>query len=658
MRAFALVTARELRAYAPAWMAALATALLPWLAPLLPAVGHQPASEVRVATAAALAALLGLAFATFAGAGLLARDLAEGRMGFFLALPLPAWAVWGGRVLAAVLLVYGSVALVVVPPALAAGDFNLRALTLAGWPGALAFAPLASLGTALLVLTPFMLILLAHQLALALRSRSPWLLADFGGLVLASGIFGAALGRLFVSAAVLEFGIAVAGGFALGLLALVLGGGFGLARGGVLLARVHRAQAVAAGAGLLAASLAVAGFARWVVAVDAGDLTRVWQVAPAPTGPWVTVVGSLRHRPSYTPWMLIDTAGGTSLRLSPGLPGVTTIDLPPPVAFAADGGAVWLRPRGHVAASPSELMRVELGSRPRLVATGIEVASPWGVAVLPAGDRIVVAEPSRLSVWDESGRRLLAAGELPRARAQWQELRMVGPDSARLVRLIYSDNGTRLQAWDLEARARRLHPLVDQQLVAPESMPALALSADGSRLLLVSGRGGRGGVSLLDPVTGSSLAQLALPAKRVFVSAAFLPGGGVAVATGHEGRLTLRLFDRQGALLRELPMGSGRFAWLGSPWRATELPFAASMRAPSLLGREWQGELRLLDLASGRVRIPGGRLVPLGGATPWQPGDDRVHVGAPASRLFSEPDGSLVRLDDQGRTHRLLPRPG
>src|SRR4029079_16726937 len=81
-RALALVTARELRAYAPAWVAALVAAFLPWLAPLMPGLGHQPAADVRLGTAVTIAVLLALAFALFAGAGLLARDLGEGRISF------------------------------------------------------------------------------------------------------------------------------------------------------------------------------------------------------------------------------------------------------------------------------------------------------------------------------------------------------------------------------------------------------------------------------------------------------------------------------------------------------------------------------------------------------------------------------------------------
>jgi hypothetical protein len=143
------------------------------------------------------------------------------------------------------------------------------------------------------------------------------------------------------------------------------------------------------------------------------------------------------------------------------------------------------------------------------------------------------------------------------------------------------------------------------------------------------------------------LRQRHLPARRA-------GGGGDRAARADRPAL----YDREGTPLRELPLGTGRWAWLGSPWSATELPFTASLRAPSGIGRAWQGELRLVDLATGRIRALGGRLAPLGGASPWQPGDDRVRAGAPASRLFRDSGGALVRLDGRGRAERLLPGEG
>ncbi|HEV8238455.1 MAG TPA: hypothetical protein VGS57_03725 [Thermoanaerobaculia bacterium] len=654
MRALALVTQRELRAYAPAWVAALVAAVLPWLAPLLPLPGHQPAADVRLGTAVAMAGLLGLTFALFAGAGLLARDLGEGRMGFFLGLPLRAGTIWAGRVLAAALLVFGTMTAIVMPAALAAGELRLRREAVSGFLSLPLGGPLFSLA-ALVVLPPVFLMLIAHLMATALRSRSPWLLADLGGLTVTAVLIARALGRLVRACAPAELAIGSAIAAALALLVLLPSGGFGLARGGVLLARVHRAQAGLVAAGLVAAALAAMGFTKWALAVEAGDLTAVEQVEAAPGGSWLAVRGPLRHRPSYAPWMLVDTASGESLPLSSALPEGRGIGLPAPVVFSNDGSrAVWLRPQGAPLASPNEAVLVDLGARPRVGEPGVEIATAWNTAILATADRVAIAEPRRLAVWADEGRRLLAAAELPRTRVDWQQLRGLPGGAVRLARLsAMADDALQLQVWDFDVAARRLAARCDRRIDSVDSGTTAAFSADGARVLVVHGWGGSKGVELVDAATGASLATLAPAADKARVSAAFLPTGRVAVASFHDSALTLRLFDRAGAPLREMSLGKGRWAWLGSPWSTDLLPFTASVRD----GKDWKGELRVVDLGSGSVRTLGARVAPLGGAGPWWPADDRVVPGALASHLFRSADNAIVRIAEDGRQTRVLPRP-
>ncbi|HXT51539.1 MAG TPA: hypothetical protein VN811_10885, partial [Thermoanaerobaculia bacterium] len=155
--------------------------------------------------------------------------------------------------------------------------------------------------------------------------------------------------------------------------------------------------------------------------------------------------------------------------------------------------------------------------------------------------------------------------------------------------------------------------------------------------------------------TGATLAQLAPPTKGAWVSAGFLPGDRVAVATGVAGSLTLRLFDRAGKHLREIALGAGRSAWLGAPWSADLLPFSTYVRATGKGATGSRSELRTVDLASGRVRVLGKGLTPAAGSSVRSTGDDRIAAGAPASRLFRAADGALVRVDEAGRQTPVLP---
>jgi hypothetical protein len=303
------------------------------------------------------------------------------------------------------------------------------------------------------------------------------------------------------------------------------------------------------------------------------------------------------------------------------------------------------------------VVEIELGARPRLRPTGIEVARSWDTTMLPLGEGVAIAEARRLTFWAEHGRRLVVATELPRAVVGWQQLRGVAADRVRLVRLTSVGEEAHVQSWDLDLTARRIQPLADRPL-SGAALPSLALSTDGTRLLVSSGWAGRGGARLLDAATGEPLAQLAPPVPGGYVTAGFLPGGELAVVVGHQEQLVLRLFDRQGALRREVPLGRGRYAWLGVPWRAGRLPFTANVRAGESTARRWQGELREVDLASGQVRVLGDRLAPVGGAAPWWPGDDTMAAGSPGSQLFRDHYGTVSHRGPEGGAQRVLPPPG
>ena len=125
MNALAVLTGRELRSHAPLAAVAAAAALLPWVAPLLPGLSRHPAADVRQATAAIVAVLLGAGLALLVGSGLVARDLAEGRLGFHLTLPVAGTTVWLARLAAGVAVVYGAMAAALLP---LAGSFHSFAL--------------------------------------------------------------------------------------------------------------------------------------------------------------------------------------------------------------------------------------------------------------------------------------------------------------------------------------------------------------------------------------------------------------------------------------------------------------------------------------------------------------------------------------------------
>src|SRR5438105_3374251 len=103
MRTLVRVAAREIEERRTALVAAAAAGILPFLIPLLPWV-HSDAATARGVTAFATTLNIGLGFALALGGTVLVRDLADGRISFFFSRPIPAFAIWGGKLLAAVLL--------------------------------------------------------------------------------------------------------------------------------------------------------------------------------------------------------------------------------------------------------------------------------------------------------------------------------------------------------------------------------------------------------------------------------------------------------------------------------------------------------------------------------------------------------------------------
>jgi hypothetical protein len=292
MRRFAAVALREVAERRSVLVAAAAAAVLPFLVPLLPSVPASDAGTARAVTALVLACAFGVGGAVLVGASVVGRELAERRLSFHFARPLPAPVIWGGKLVGGLALVLLAEAIVYLPASLASGRF----------PGLIDRFDASAIAALLLLAVP--LFLLAWVGSVAVRSRSPWLVVDFV-LLAASAAAVFLLGRKLARFEAVPGPEAILTMVGVLLAALLVATLVQVAAGRTDLRRGHGAQSLALWAVLMAG---LAAGAAWVERVVDPGVARLEGAVAEPAGPggtWVVVEGG-------TPGSLAGEAHGTS----------------------------------------------------------------------------------------------------------------------------------------------------------------------------------------------------------------------------------------------------------------------------------------------------------------------------------------------------------
>jgi len=115
MNATIAIMARELMARRELLLMAVALAIMISLLPFLPNIETYEATDVRTVASSATALALGCLLALLLGATVFGDDLSEGRLGFFFARPVSGLAVWWGKMLAVIMLIWVIEAIVLLP---------------------------------------------------------------------------------------------------------------------------------------------------------------------------------------------------------------------------------------------------------------------------------------------------------------------------------------------------------------------------------------------------------------------------------------------------------------------------------------------------------------------------------------------------------------
>lgn len=606
MKGFLAVFGRELAERRLLAAAALGFGVLAAVLPLVPGIqkGGLTDAEVRGGVALGLALILSSLTAVFLGGSVLASDLLQRRLGFYFSRPLSAWALWAGKVAAALVLTFGSAFLVLLPATLLGASLDPGGVW--GLDRPVGASDVFAVWAAGLLLLLFG----ANALIVMVRSRSPWVALDIAALVLVAAAVWDAHVRL------LQAGVGMAPApqwwvdplsiFAWLGNVLVLGSLAGLATAGALqvvrgrtdVQRAHRSLSATLWTVLIVLGLTCEILTLWWVRVSPSDLLGVTQVVAAPAGAssWIAFEGPAAHRPGYSPSFLYDVESGRTVRTRMG-PLAAWWSLP--VRISNDGSrAVWLEFQGLPFRSPISLYRLDLrrpGARPEPTRISL-LSGPEGLALSPDGRRVAIASRHRLTVEDVNTGRLLASagysGELWLAR-----MGFAGPDRVRLYQIpgpMESDSSPSY-IFELDVTTGKL--LKTGSLADLHGFSAWVASPDRERTILRT----RTQLQLRNARTGELLADLGAP-DRAF---SFLNDGRVILVSPERDLIVL---DQDGT--RELRRFHLEGAKAVIP---VDQPAPGSLRVVTSRtgdpGSPWA--LRLLDLQTGAVRSLGDRRLAL-----------------------------------------------
>jgi len=639
------VAARELHERWLLFPAALAVGFFPLV---LPAFGLS--RDIMPVVGMVSAVLLGAAAGLITGASMLARDAANGRLGFLFSRPVSWSAIWGGKWVAAIVLVVASGMLAAIPWMLAFPPSTVGGHHGGSWLRAM----LDSQGAAFLFVVIVLAVGLANFGATLFRSRSPWVAAD---LVLLLAAFWAT--RRYVAPLWLFGVIRVWSGWEVVLAIAPLAIGFlagSLAQVAVGRTDVRRAHgALSAGFWAVVALTLVSAAGYWAWARSGGPAeVDVHAVSPGPAGRWVVVEGSAARSGYYPHGFLIDTTSGRYVavpgsswdrsRFSMGL------------QFSADGrsaGILWTDGRG------AGLSLYDLaGGTPRVTEVMLESSPPptWttAFALSPAASHAFVAHESGASLFAlPSGRRVATTTIGPGWRPALVRFLAQGGARAWLV------PATGVQNARARAEMRVVDLATDGRSRAVTFPLAVALDPSGVWRGIVADAPGRrlvtpdGGVRLRDGATGEPIATLAEGDGRLPVL--FLADGRIVVGgapgAGKDPKARLLVFDHDGAKLGERPLE----LW---PWGLTVGPevspgrvAVSSFRSPYL-----SEDTLVVDVGDGHVveRLAG--LRPAIGfwmvsAVPAEGAPTTVH-------FFRDAAGRVVRIDFGSGERKVVAGPG
>lgn len=683
------VALNEIREWQFLYLTAFVLGWLPLLLTLLPSVSDYSKADIHTMGVLMLLVIFGLLMPLALGAALWARDLAERRAGFYFARPISAWGLWSGKVLAAWVAFWLSLGLVLLPTQLAMliddADWMLGlasldlprlwilpllAMTKGAAPSGMDDSSVVASGLHLagsnvvgqvltLLALPLFLILLSHAAAVMWRARSPWLGLDFLGLGLS--LLGATLVvRLLIRTHVFGPLVVVQKLWALWLLlALLIAGGFQVARGRADLSRSHRAMSLTLWPLLLVGVLASLGYARWVLAAGVDDLEHRSAIA-APAGRWLLVGGVAHGRSGYSPSFLIDSANGNTVALGNGrVLSLGATSASEGFQFCEEGRAAAWRECHDFAKTDCEVMWLALdvpGAEPIPTGIGVPFRS-WNPFTLSAdGSRLALRRGRQLSVFEVPSGRAIASTKVGFGDSA-TDLSFVSNEVVRfyaphLSRENRDNNAVRIVLWHFDTAKRELRPV--RELGARW---AHQVASDPYRGLVLDYSSSPPTFRLVDGKTEQLHWQIEESWRSQSRGRRFLADGRLVLAGRTDAGVTLVVISPSGEIERRIVLTEVAEITLGyelMPGRVSvgisDVPMETWPVPPTL--KHWTTEL--IDVVSGERQQVLKDAYPV--STGW---DLQPRLGAEVTRLFVTGDDEIFRWDPvTGERRVVLPAAG
>ena len=554
--------------------------------------------------------------AILTGSSVIARDLAEGRLGFFLSRPLPWWSIWGGKMLAALVLTFAAGVIVLGPSAF---DREWR-LPAGGW-----WVTIVAPGL-------FALIGIANALAVAYRARSAWFALD---LAMAAALGWAVVhtSRTLMDWGAFPFAPSVLSA-ALWLLAaaVTIAGAAQVAEGRADIRRGHRILSIVVWSLLTPAVLAYAAWGTWVGRFAPADLRTVVSAWPSSNGSWIAAAGRTRWpRPeNFTPTVLMDAEGQRFLRVGAGF------SVRGPVFSEAVARAVWVadawKDSPHLMAADLRSNHPSASRVPLPVPPGSVVS----VALSGDGENVAVVQANQATVFKLGSAQALAVAPV---RAYWWRPIVFTSDGRAHV-LSELSPGV-LDVIVLDPATRKA---TTTGHISTRGYPFECWGPGAARVAVVHSQPRRPSLTLHDGSTGALIATLVPEGRAGGIAFTFLRDGRLAVLE-YGRRVVLRAFSTDGAESLSLEImptfGFAQVAEVAPGVLAVELPsYRVGAGSDSVL----------VDVSAGRVMRREHGVKPA--ASSWFARGAQAVPDAGA--LFIDDRGALVRLDVASGERRVV----